>query len=127
MLSTIQRPIVAQLTAEQALVIARERFPNLTATGMLGTKHTGPPIDPGHVEIAMKFLAQCRKSKKPAVHSFDLRAAIGNGVSQGAVIAAAIALGFDVRGWIGSRMFFPGAMVGVNSADVRRVAMITAK
>jgi hypothetical protein len=125
MLSTIQRPIIAQVTAEQALVIARERFSNLCGTGILGKKRTGPPIDPAHVTIALAFLAQCRKSKVPAMHSHDLCGEIG--VSVGALICAAHALGFDVRGWIGTRMFFPGAMIGVNSIDVRRIAMITSK
>jgi hypothetical protein len=125
MLSTIQRPTVAQVTAEQALVIARKRFPNLAATGILGTKRIGPPIDLNHVEIALRFLMRCRKSKVPAVHSHDLCGEIG--VSVGAVICAAHALGFDVRGWMGTRQFFPGAMVGVNARDVRRLAIITAK
>jgi hypothetical protein len=125
MLTTTQRQIVAPVTAEQALAIANERFPNLTANGILGTKRTGPPIDPAHVTIALRFLMRCRKSKVPAVHSHDLCGEIG--VSVGAVICAAHALGFDVRGWMGTRQFFPGAMVGVNARDVRRLAIITAK
>src|ERR1700733_1002432 len=54
--STIARPIAAQVSAEQALVIARERFGNLAATGILGSKHSGPAIDPVHVERALAFL-----------------------------------------------------------------------
>jgi hypothetical protein len=128
MLSTIERPATAQpaITAERALVIARQRFPTLYANGILGRRCAGPEIDLAHVSKAVTVLTACRKTVIPACHSFDLRRQIG-GVSVGAVICAAHALGFDVRGWMGTRMFFPGAMVGVNSADVRRLAMITAK
>lgn len=127
MMSTIERAIVAQVTMTpvQAMVIARQRFPNLASTGILERRSTGPPIDPAHVTIALRFLMRCRKSKVPAVHSHDLCGEIG--VSVGAVICAAHALGFDVRGWMGTRQFFPGAMVGVNARDVRRLAIITAK
>jgi hypothetical protein len=118
-----QRKIIS---AREALAIARERFPNLASTGILGAKQSGPPIDLNHVEIALRFLMRCRKSKVPSVHSFDLRQAIGN-VSIGATIAAAIALGFSVHSWLGVTDYAPHAMVGVNAADVRRVAMITAK
>jgi hypothetical protein len=124
MLST-ERATMAQaaisMTPQQALVIARKRFSNLTATGILGSKHSGPPIDLNHVVIALKFLAQCRKTKVPAVHSFDLRQAIG-GVSVGATIAAAIALGFSVQSWRGSMVFAPHAMIGVNAKDIWRLA-----
>jgi len=106
------------ISAEMALTIARERFPSLSANGILGRRYSGPAIDPAHVEIAMKFLSGCRRTKKPAVHSHDLRIAIGHGVSQGAVISAAIALGFDSRSWMGTQMFVPGAMIGVNARDV---------
>jgi hypothetical protein len=127
MLSITDRPVTPQpaITAERALVIARQRFPTLAANGILGRRTTGPPIDPEHVAMALAFLARCRKSKFENCHSFDLRRAIG-GVSVGAVIAAAHALGFDVRGWIGTREFFPGAIIGVNAADVaRRVAELS--
>jgi hypothetical protein len=116
---TVQRTNPTNLISpEQAIVLAREVYPNLAGVGILGRRGTGAPINPSHVETAMKFLAPCRKTKKPAVHSFDLRQAIGNGVSQGAVIVACIALGFDARSWMGTQMFVPGAMVNVNKADV---------
>jgi hypothetical protein len=126
-------PVISQgtkltkpITAAQAVVIANKRFSNLASTGILGSKKpAGPPIDLNHVSIALRFLAQCRKSKVPAIHSHDLSGNIG--VSVGAVIVAAHALQFDARGWMGTRMFFPGAMIGVNAADVRRLVMITAK
>jgi hypothetical protein len=128
MLSTIERTIEAQaaitMSAERALAIARERFPNLCSAGILGKRATGLPVGLWHIDKALSFLAQCRKSKIPAVHSHDLCGAIG--VSVGAAISAAHALGFDVRGWMGSREFFPGAMIGVNAADVaRRVAELS--
>jgi hypothetical protein len=115
---SVQRTKPKLISANEALAMAREVFPNLAAIGILGSKRTGQPINPAHVEIALAFLAPCRKSKKPAVHSHDFRQAIGHGVSQGAVIVAAIALGFDVRSWLGTQMFVPGAMVSVNKADV---------
>jgi hypothetical protein len=123
MLTVTQRPIVARVTAEQALVIARKRFPSLYATGILGAKQSGPPIDIRHIEIAMKFLAQCRKSKAPAVHSFDLRQAIEN-VSLGATIAACVGLGFEVYSWLGVTDFAPHVMIGLNRADVARHSRI---
>jgi hypothetical protein len=108
-----QQPTPTKISAGEALALAYERFPNLTAAGSLGAKQSGQPIEPAHVEIAIKFLSGCRRTKKPAVHSHDLRRAIGKGVSQGAVIAAAIALGFDARSWMGTQMFVPGAMINV--------------
>jgi hypothetical protein len=109
------------ISAEQALVIARERFGNLAATGILGSKHSGPAIDPAHVEIALAFLSQCRKTKIPNCHSFDLRRAIGD-VSVGSVIAAAVGLEFTVVSWAGVTSFAPHAMIGVNAADVAQIA-----
>jgi hypothetical protein len=120
MLTTIARPIAAQVTAEQALMIARERFPNLAASGILGTKQSGPPIDPGHVTRALAFLARCRKSKVPSVHSFDLRHTIGN-VSVGAVIAACVGLGFSLHPWLGVTSYAPHVMLGINARDVKEI------
>jgi hypothetical protein len=126
MMSTIERAIVAQVTMTpvQAMVIARQRFPNLASTGILERRSTGPPIDPAHVTIALRFLMRCRKSKIPAVHSFDLREQIGN-VSAGAVIAASVALGFEVHSWVGVTDFAPHAMIGVNARDVGKLANTT--
>jgi hypothetical protein len=107
------------MDAESALALARERFPNLAANGILGKGCAGPPIDLDHVSKALAFLSWCRKSRKPAVHSFDLRRAVG-GVSVGAMICAAHAAGFDVRGWMGTRTFVPHAMIGVDPDDVAR-------
>jgi hypothetical protein len=116
----IDRAVVeAAISAERAMVMARERFPNLYANGILGRRCTGPPIDLNHVERALAFLARCRKSKVPSVHSFDLRQAIGN-VSLGATIAACVGLGFEVCSWGGVTDFAPHAMIGVNSTDVAR-------
>src|SRR5271163_3342487 len=106
------------IDAASALMLARDRFPNLCANGILGRKFTGPPIDPDHVATAMTFLSQCRKTKKPNVHTFDLRREIGD-VSLGAVIAAGVALGFDVRCWYGVLAFVPHALIGVNQSDIR--------
>jgi hypothetical protein len=111
---TAQWPVT--VSAQKAIVMARLRFANLTATGILGAKQTGPPIDPAHVNQALAFLAGCRPSKIPNVHSFDLRQAIG-GVSVGAVIAAAVALGFIVVSWSGVVDYSPHVMIGINGRD----------
>jgi hypothetical protein len=66
-----QQPIPTKISAGEALALAHERFPNLTAAGILGAKQSGQPIDPAHVTRALAFMAQCRKSKVPAVHSYD--------------------------------------------------------
>jgi hypothetical protein len=116
----IDRVVVeAAITAERALVIARERFPNLYANGILGRRCAGPPIDLNHVERALAFLAPCRKSKIPSVHSHDLRQQIEI-VSLGATIAACVGLGFEVCSWGGVTDFAPHAMIGVNSMDIAR-------
>jgi hypothetical protein len=113
----VQRPHPTKLmTAAAALALARERFPNLTAIGILGRKYTGPPIDPAHVTIALRALSRCRERKTPCLHTHDLVQAIG--VSQGAIICACVALGFAAHGWLGSREFFPGAMTNVDRRDV---------
>jgi hypothetical protein len=109
------------MAAEQALVIANERFGNLKANGILASKYTGPEINIDHVATALAFLAQCRKTKIPACHSFDLRRRIGN-VSLGAVIAAAVGLDFAVHTWRGTVDYVPHAMMNVNPSDVRRMA-----
>jgi hypothetical protein len=131
---SIVRPVAAQatnitkvITAEQALVIAKERFGNLKATGILGSKHTGPPIDLNHVEIVLAFLVggECRKTATPRLHTFDLQRAIStslNVVSTGAVICGAYALGYCVRSWMRTRTYVPGAMTNVNADDVERCA-----
>jgi hypothetical protein len=111
------------LTAEEALEIARERFPNLSCQGILPKRAVGDPVDLADIEVALKFLSQCRRTAIPKFHSFDLRRMIGD-VQIGAVIAAAVALGFDVRAWYGTAEFLPHAVIGVNANDVRRVAGI---
>jgi hypothetical protein len=123
MLTTIERSVAAPVTisAEQALALSRDRFPNLASTGILGRSSMGPPIDPDHVTIALMFLAWCRKTKIPRMHSSDLRRRIGD-VSLGAVIAAAVGLNFEVRSWSGVTDYAPHALMNVNPSDVRRMA-----
>jgi hypothetical protein len=59
-------------------------------------------------------LSRCRKSKYENCHSFDLRRQIG-GVTVGAVICAAVALGFAVHPWFGVTDYMPHALIGVDS------------
>jgi hypothetical protein len=105
-------PAQAVISPEHALFIARRRFPNLYATGILGRRCTGPEIDLEHITKAVTVLAQCRKSKFANCHSFDLRRQIG-GVSVGSVIAAAVGLGFSIDTWQGTVDYAPHAMIGV--------------
>jgi hypothetical protein len=110
------------LSGREALEIARERFPNLCCAGILPRKDIGEPVDLDDIEVALVALAQCRKTKAPTVHSYDLRRAIPGDVQLGAVIAASVALGFGVHSWFGVTTFAPHAMIAVNQSDVRRLA-----
>jgi hypothetical protein len=121
-----QRPTPTKISAGEALALAHERFPNLAAAGILGAKQSGQPIDPAHVTRALAFMAQCRKSKVPAVHSHDLRQAIGN-VSLGATIAASVGLGFALNPWRGVTSYEPHALIGVNASDVREIGSTTGR
>jgi hypothetical protein len=118
----IERPATAQatLTGREALVIALERFPYLGADGLLPRKSVRQPVDPREIERAMTFLRQCRRTKTPRVHSFDLQRLIG--VQLGALIAAAVALGFATHSWFGIKTFAPHVLIAVNLADTARVA-----
>lgn len=122
-MTCIEAPVAAQVTlsGRKALVIAQERFPHLGAGGLLPRKVAPQPINPGEIETALAFLRQCRRTKTPRVHSFDLQRLVG--VQLGAVIAAAFALGFDVHTWLGVTSFAPHAMIAVNGADAKRAAM----
>jgi hypothetical protein len=126
---SIQSPVVAQgelggtvLSAADALEIARERFPNLCCEGILTRKAVGEPVDLDDIEVALVALAQCRKTKTRGMgmHTFDMRMLID--AQHGALIAAAVALGFDVYSWRGTRTYAPHALIAVNQSDVRRVA-----
>ena len=110
----------APLSAVDALAIARERFPNLGASGILPKRGVGMAVDLHDIDIALSFLRQCRMATAPAVHSADLCRLIG--VQPGALIAAAVALGFPTQSWLGVSCYAPGAMIAVNANDVRRVA-----
>jgi hypothetical protein len=109
------------LTAQEALANAGERFGNLSSIGIRGSKQpAGPPILIGDIDRAMAFLRQCRKTKQPTVHTVDLVDAIGT--SLGAVIVAATALGFGVHSFYGPLIYAPHALIAVSKVDVRRLA-----
>jgi len=115
---------LSQAGTTNALTLARERFRYLTAIGIQGKRDIpGPAIDPDDVAEALQALSLCRHTKRPSIHSSELRRAVsrraGRTVSTGSVIAAAVGLGFTVRGWYGVRAFYPGAIVNVHRADVR--------
>jgi hypothetical protein len=115
--------VTSLITAADALIIARERFSNLSCGGILPKRALGEPVDLDDIDVALAFLAQCRKTKVPSCHSFDLRRAVD--VQLGAVIAAATALGFDVHSWLDITTFVPHCMTNVDPDDVRRVANLS--
>jgi hypothetical protein len=104
--------------AVEALALACERFPNLCASGILPRRVTGSPINPTEVSIALSFLGRCRHTTRPTVHSVDLCRHVR--VSAGAIIAAAVTLGFTVRGWYGVTAYYPHAVMNVNRLDIRK-------
>jgi hypothetical protein len=99
-------------SGQDQIAAAKQRFPNLCATGILPRHKAGPPIDPDHIARALAFLGRCRRTTRPNTHTTDLQRRIG--VGPGAIIAAAIGLGFDVRGWYGVTAFYPHALVAVS-------------
>lgn len=107
---------------DDAIALGRQRFANLCCPGILPRKATGTPIDPDDVARALAALARCRQTKKPAMHTFDLCRMLG-GLQPGAVIAAAIALNFDVRSWYGAMEFGQHALTNVSRADVKRLTL----
>jgi hypothetical protein len=115
---SIRSPLAVQVDPASALSLARERYPTLCSSGILGRKSTGTPVNTDEVAVALAFLAKCKRTKRAAVHSFDLRRAIG--VSLGAVIVAATALDFEVRSWLGITIYAPHALIAVSKHDVRK-------
>jgi hypothetical protein len=119
--TAISRDGFSNLSSEAALAIAGERFGNLSSIGIRGSKQSaGPPIDLADIDRAMAFLRGCRKTKQPSVHTADLVAAIG--VSTGAAIASAVALGFGVHSFYGPLIYAPNALIAVSKVDVRKLA-----
>jgi hypothetical protein len=111
-----------EISPTHALVIARARFPNLCCGGILPKRAVGAPVDLDDIAHALALLAQCRKSEEPSCHSFDLRRLIGGQL--GATITACVALGFDVHSWHDITAYAPHALVGIDVADVARVARL---
>jgi hypothetical protein len=74
MLTTIARPIAAQVTAEQALTIAQQRFPNLSGDGnRVYPGSTPQEIHAYQVETAMAFLRLLRQTKILTIGSGTLK------------------------------------------------------
>jgi hypothetical protein len=114
-----QAIIGQEINVDQAIALGRERFTNLSREGILPRKATGRPIDPNDVAQALAVLAHCRPTKLPRMHTFDLCKLLGD-LQAGAVIAAAIALNFDVRSWYGATEFGQHALTNVSRADVKK-------
>jgi hypothetical protein len=96
------------------------RFHNLCANGILPRSAIGSPIPPADFAAALTFLGGCRRTKRPTVHTADLQKHVG--VGPGAIIAAGVHLNFVVRGWFGTREFYPHAVMGVNRFDIRKLS-----
>ena len=111
-----------------ALAAARECYPNLRATGIMGRTKGGPPIRFDDVTAALAFLRRCRRTKDAFIHTIDLERHVSRWahrpVSIGAIIAAAVALKFDVRGWRGVTAYHPHAMVNANKSDISKLTEV---
>jgi hypothetical protein len=121
----------AQRTLD-AIERATARFPGLSANGLTpypGT--TRAPIIPGEVETAFEFLSMLTPTKLPTRSSYALkhfaeawgrRHELCRYVSNGALIAAAVWLGYTVepRGpiWQPNN---PNAGIGVSRRDLKRM------
>jgi hypothetical protein len=123
-ITTLDPPTQAGTTdTADPIALARVRFSNLRATGILPPSATGPAIDPVDLAAALAFLSRCRRNKRPSVFTYDLQRHVsrwaGRQVSTGAIIAAAVALNFQVHGWYGVRAFHPHALTNVGQFDLR--------
>ena len=111
------------LEMEQRHIDALARYPNLCAQGILSKREKGEPVDPADIAVALSFLARCRRTKRPAAHTVDLRRHIsrwaGRPISTGAVIAGAVGAGFEAHGWYGVMEYYPNALVNVRIRDVK--------
>jgi hypothetical protein len=126
-------PIAAQaaISPERALVIARQRFPDLSGDGIQVYPGAAPqPIHANQVQTAMAFLKLLRPTKRPTIGSGTLKHDCEswgsvNGltayVSRGALTAAAIALGLSVRAYRNG----PHVEIGVSSPHLRKVNDVT--
>jgi hypothetical protein len=92
-----------------ALAFARQRFRRLSADGTKVYPGAKPqPIHADQVETAMAFLKELRKTKTPTVGSGTLKHhaedwgrenGLSNYISRGALISAAVGLGYSVTAY----------------------------
>jgi hypothetical protein len=127
--TTIERPDVAQgaiaLSPEGAILIARQRFPQLSGDGIRLSAGAAPqPIHADQVQTAMAFLRLLRPTKHSTIDSGTLKHDVENWgsvtgmssyVSRGATIAAAIGLGLSVCPF----RYGGDVQIGVNSKDLK--------
>jgi hypothetical protein len=127
----IERAAVAQaaisMTPQQALVIARERFPDLSGDGIRVYPGAAPQqMHDNQVETALAFLRLLRPTRRPTMGSGTLKHdcenwGSANGlcayVSRGTLTAAAIALGYPVTAYRSG----PHVQIGVSITDLRKV------
>jgi hypothetical protein len=98
-----------ETSVHRALEAARARFHNLCAEGILPRRKTGTPINCDDIEIAIEALRGCEHTEMPTMHTFDMCRVVDT--TPGAVIVAALALGFEVHSWYGETGFQPHAMI----------------
>ena len=91
------------LTPEDVIAAALRRWPHLSANGF--TDDRPRPLRPEEVATAVAFLQQCDPIRTPLISSYGLKHSaerwgealgLSNYVSNGALIAAAHALGFPM-------------------------------
>jgi hypothetical protein len=123
----IERAVMAQVTGEQALVIARQRFPDLSGDGIRVYPGSTPQeIHADQIETAMAFLRLLRPTKILTIGSGTLKHNCEtwgsvNGlcayVSRGALTAAAVAMGYHMRAYTVG----PHVEIGVSLRDLRKL------
>jgi hypothetical protein len=116
-----------------AIAVARSWFCKLCSEGTvpMASVVMPVPVDPDQVAIAMAFLCNVKPTKtvrsNAGMFSNDLANTIskatGKPVSNGACVAACVALGFTVRTWYGVKGFRPDGLIGVGRRNVRRQQM----
>jgi hypothetical protein len=113
-------------TAAQAIVKARQMFPDLSGDGVRHAGAAPQQIHTDQVETAMAFLKLLRPTKHPTTGSGSLKHhaedwgsinGLSSYISRGAWTVAAIALGYPVRAY----RYGGDVQIGVSIGDLGKV------